>query len=221
MDSKPAIENSDSFFSLFWKVFLYPRKTIKVILGVRLNYGVVLILIISAFLEMFIANHDHVPYFKKYNLLFNLFAVPAFGILKYFFSWAIALFLLVVGKAFGGKATIKELFKVVIWTMPPDLIGKLFFVVAGLLFWVGMTNGGNANVSGIDPAVLSQYFFRALATGMMIWGTVISVIILSEVQKFSIGRSIIITLIFIGFVTGVEMLMGRNAIEVLIHTFDY
>jgi len=203
----------------FFGVFLHPRITIRKILTLSLNYGVFLILVVDGCLEIFkphagSANYEAI--IRDHKLIFDVIFLPFFIFLKYFILWVFAYFLLAVGKIFNGKASGNEMFKVVVWTMPPDVIGKLFFILPGIAF-----GAGDLSSSGFDPVILFQYLARALATGMAIWGLVISVIIFSEVQKISIGKTIAVMGIYLILSTGIEMLMGHTAVDSFIRLFNY
>jgi hypothetical protein len=142
--------------------------------------------------------------------------MPLFIFIKYFFLWVLAYLLLGAGKIFKGKANGSGMFKVAIWTMPPDVIGKLFFVLPGIVF-----GAGDVSSAGFNLVILLQYLARFLAAGMAVWGAVISVIMFAEVQKISIGKSVAVMGFYLLLLVGMEMLMGHTAIDAFIRIFNY
>jgi hypothetical protein len=181
------------FFHRFLAVFLHPRKTILILLTLSLNYGVFPILAIGSFLEIFTPDKNHFCYLINHGLTFSFLSIPCFAVLKYFYYWAVGIFLFLASKLFGGTANVKELFKYVIWTSPPDLLGKLFYVIAGICYSAGSNSAGWANASNLNPSQIVYCLFRTLASGLAVWSMIISVIMLSEIQKFSIKKSITIS----------------------------
>ena len=123
------------------------------------------------------------------------------------FIWFLfaACFFYFVGKLFGGKGSYKDLFTSVFWACTPHLIGMFLFEMAGLFAFIysNYAVGSNSLI----------FVFRILASAMSIWGKVISVIILSEIQQFSIIRSTTVFVIFLISMVCLGMFLGHSALE--------
>ena len=100
----------NSFFELFVKVWVQPRKTIRRILDSDKYYGVWLMMFLVSCASLFPTD--------KAPLWAQLVALPFIVPLMYLFFWVVAMAVFAVGLTFGAKARLKEVFVTTVWTLP-------------------------------------------------------------------------------------------------------
>jgi|SRR5579859_6157862 len=211
-----------SFVKLFFRIFLHPRSTFKVILARSLHYGVWAILLIDVFLEFFkVGSKSGLNLLQGHSMIFHVFLMLAILGLLYLIFWFTAGIYFVLGKLLGGKGSCRDMFKVSIWSLPPDLVGKVFVVLAGISVWFRVVGGEEVKLSDFDPTTIPQYFLRGLGVVMGLWGAVINVILLSEGQKFSIIKAVSINFILWGILLGLSMLTGETFLGSLKELLSY
>ena len=150
----------------------------------------------------------------KYEILsINIVVGAIFGIVSifiasYLLSW--------IGRLFGGLASPKNIRTVLAWSAAPQI--PLLFVIL-ILAVVGPSDfllrdgGGLFFAAGESPWVFGVLLYIGLGTVVGILWCVINVVGLSEVQGFTIGKSVVslllVGLIVFGASLGVERLFAQ------------
>lgn len=178
-------------------IWLKPRKTIRYVMENKpMRTAIILALIfgISSVLDRAYTQNFGDTLSTGAILLTSFLLGPIAGIILWYISSSITYF---VGKKLGGIGTFKDVQKMIAWSYVP--------IIWSMILWI------------IDFSVLGEYVFKDatpdLSTGaailfflsmlietvIYIWFIVITVIAISEVHKFSVGKAIL-TMIIPGIV---------------------
>lgn len=191
-----------------------PRDTIRAIVDYKLNYRLLILSFIYGFAGLItLASNVHLgsklSVFSIFILSFVL--APLWGYILFNIS---AWFMLMTGKLLNGQAKFKEIRLATAWSSVPNIAIIIIWIALMLIF-------GSRLFLLSDPQVpISQFgiflnFSAALIQAVAsIWILVIYIIAISEVQKFSILRSIgnlILSGIFMAIIFFIIMLACKWA----------
>ncbi|MCB1116697.1 MAG: YIP1 family protein [Chlamydiia bacterium] len=165
-------------------MWIHPRKTIRAILEYNKNFRIILLSAFYGFQYLL----QSVQYFSLGQstslpliLLFCvIFAIPAgyimFNVMSAFYFW--------IGKLIKGKGSFKEVRAATVWSSVPMVISCLIWIIL-MIF-----HGNNLFVAGYEThlvggAALLSMVFGVVQLAIGIWGLIIFLHALGEVQGFS------------------------------------
>jgi len=180
----------DSGRNPWLSIWTEPRATIARIIQVNPNRGLWWLAAIYGFSSL-LNSFQSVSFGHRIGLLqifiLALVLSPIWGYLG-FSIWSY--FVLIAGKLFGGKGSFKEIRAAYAWSCVPLLFNACLWIVLALCF-------GNAlfmSMPDADPLTQTQVTILVIVLLVRlvtaIWAIVIYVNTLSEVQKFSVLKTI-------------------------------
>ena len=187
-----------SFIRLVFKVWINPRKVIKIILENEPGYFVWPIVIAFSFLN----NLQHLylyltanNFFSPYNLFRLFFRFPTQGVLFFLLiTWVIFR----VGKWFGGIGTYIEIKTAYVWAYPPAFVGLILMNLGEIPIWWRIFHGQRDYEALLEiPQFQWQQVLMALSFLFVFWTLVLCVINVAQAHKISVWKSIVIEIIFL------------------------
>ena len=180
-----------SDWEIFIKIWISPRKFFKYIID--RNYGkyVMTLLVLSGISRAFnLASTNNIG--DELFIGGIIFICVTFG---GFFGWvAYVIFAALVsrtGKWLKGEGNTNSILKVIAYAMIPSVIALIFLIPQIIIYGeeIFVSNGDITSAGLISNIVVYLSSFLEFILG--IWTIVLCVIGISEVQKFSIGKSIL------------------------------
>lgn len=172
------------------KIWLSPRETIRYILSTKPNYLVYILAVLWGI--VFILDRASSKNMGDQHELVAIFGgaiiVGAFlGVFRLYFA---AFITKLAGSWIGGKATLKDMLAVVAWAEVPMIASLGLIVLQTILF--GREYFSSEIIHINSDVVLQSIFVVLLALEVLlgIWTTILYVILISEVQQFSITKAI-------------------------------
>lgn len=178
-------------FNPWLTIFVKPRQTIRAIVDSNPNFRLLTLSAIYGFCSLlgFAQNFNFGD--KKETLLALLpllLLAPFWGYLVFSFSsW----FVFITGKLLKGQGTYKEVRSAYAWSNVPLIVNALLWIFLIIVFKIslfsdtalqGVLTGGRSFL--LVGVVFSQLVFS-------LWGLVIYIIGVSEVQRFSIFKTLV------------------------------
>jgi hypothetical protein len=178
--------------NLVYTIWTRPRDTFKYIFRTNPEKNVLQLIILGGAINGLNkaaekANGINLDSFT--TLLTGLLAGAALGwIIYYIFAWGVS----ATGKWFNGQATPSEIRTIFGWSVIPQLLTVLF-IIPDLYFLESGIGDVNINeylekYESINVIVIISIFFQFV---LGLWSTIILIIGISQVQNFSIGKSIL------------------------------
>ncbi len=195
-------------FNPWLSMWTKPRETIQKIVEIDPNYRLAVLSGIYGFISL-LGSFQTMSLGYKFNFFLIIIAAlilaPLWG---YVIFSVVSYFVYFTGRWIGGKAIYKEVRSSFAWSNAPMTVNVILWVVMGILF--GQTlfldfPGGNLltqNQVGILFAILLAQLI------ISVWILVLFVNALSQVQKFSIAKSVLNLIMSVVFL-GVIMLVIR------------
>ena len=178
-------------FCPWWPMWVKPRKTIKSIVDVNPNSG---LWILSAFYGfsslLYLAEVFSLgDWVNFYLILFgSLVLSPLWGYIFFTFT---AYVVYLMGKLVRGKGRYKEIGAAVVWANGPMVINAVLWVVLVIFYKTSLFRdfpGGHILSANETTLFLIILLIQLI---LVIWTLILFLQALSEVQKFSIGFSIL------------------------------
>ena len=178
-------------FNPWLKIFVKPRQTIRAIVDFNPNFRLFVLSAIYGFCSLLGVAQNFGLGDRKETLVAMLpllLLAPVWGYLVFSFSsW----FVFIMGKLLKGQGTYRQVRAAYAWSNVPLIVNVLLWVLLIVIFRSSLfsetamqgllTQGGSLILIGV---VFAQLIFS-------LWGLVIYVISLSEVQHFSILRTLV------------------------------
>ncbi|GLP95935.1 Yip1 family protein [Paraferrimonas sedimenticola] len=207
-DGQPDVsEPEDDLRHPFKEIWFYPREAFKALGRHPLpgfNYAIAALAGIGQLLSQSLQGESGIES-TAIAILVALIAGPIGGIVGAMIgAWLFRL----TGRWLGGKASFARMFDVFCWANTPTLLVLPFSVI--LVAWLGQ--------SYVEPNAIAESGSLALAFFVMamgivsivaaIWGMVLSIVGLSEVQEFSIWKAIANAVISFALIIAVAIGFG-------------
>lgn len=171
------------------KIWTEPRKTIRSIVGTDPKFGFILLCIIYGLpLALNLAqNMDLSTALPMWAIIIAALVVcPFLGMIGISISsWLIQ----VTGRWIGGKANFLSVRAVVAWSNAPNIVSILVWCVLIGMFGMQIFNKSFSEGHFVGVQAGTLFLVMLVETIVSIWGFVILLVGLSEVQGFSVWRA--------------------------------
>jgi len=202
-------------FNPWISVWTQPRATIREIVAVNPNRSLWLLAaiygfssILSTFQSLYIGHQIGVVEILFIALLLS----PIWGYIG-FSIWSF--FVYYIGKLFKGAGNFKEVRAAYAWSCPPLIVNAVLWVLLMATFGreLFMNVPETQGLTKLEVVVLFLVLLARLVT--TIWSLVIYINTLSEVQKFSVWKSvgnIFVSAVCVGVIFYVVLLLGAHGV---------
>ena len=188
------VEKDQSFSDreIFMGIWTNPRAIFKYIHAIKHDKYITVLLVLAGISRTFDRAStknmgDEFPLIAI--IFFAIVAGSLFGWLTYYIYAAILSW---VGKWLKGDQDTKSILRIISYSMIPALLGLGFFLLQILFFGIDLfKSDGIINIEEDTVTSILFYGLVALQVIFSLWTIVLVVIGLSEIQKFSIGKSIL------------------------------
>lgn len=178
-------------FEVFTKIWFYPRQVFKFINDTRYDKYVVPLLVLSGISRSFdraVAQNMG----DKMSLIGVIsICVIAGGLLGWVSFYLYSAFVSWTGDWLKGKGDAKALLNIFSYAMLPSIIGLIFLTIQIIIFGNEIFKKNGEVISEGWVSNIVGYTSMGLDFLLGIWTLVLTVIGVSEVQKLSIGKSIL------------------------------
>ena len=175
---------------IFTRIWVEPRIVFRYVNENNYNKHVIPLLILAGLNKAMdtasrknMGDHNSLPYILGYC---------AFGALLWWtFYYIYAALLRWTGQWLNGKGTTKSLVRMFAYSSIPSVIGLIIFLPSLFVFGVEMFTAEN-DLSDANMFLTIFYYASLIVPSLFsIWSVVVAVIGISEIQKISIGKSIL------------------------------
>lgn len=190
-------------------IWIYPAKTIQTIINTQLYKGFVILCLLQGMASFFLFA-DTWELGTLYSLPLLLFVSLLLAIpIGYLCFSLTSVIVFLTGKLIRGRASYKEVRAAVSWSSVPTVFGYILFW-AMVIFTADFRFNGKALVEHLN----SVRFIGLAFNGLMIWGTVLWICTMAQVQHFSKWMALL-NLFLAGLIVGVFAFLAIFAVKVL------
>lgn len=187
-------------------MWVHPRKTIRAIVDLNPNLGLWWLSAFYGFSSLlYLAQVFSLgDWMNFYLILFGSIVIsPFWGYVSFTFnSWVVFM----MGKILSEKGRYRHIRASLIWANAPMIVNAIFWIVLVIFYRTSLFRDfpGGHLLSAEETTLFLIILFIQLI--LAIWTLILFLHALSEVQKFSIGRSIL-NVIFTSIVLGIIVLL--------------
>lgn len=183
--------NSISEEDIFTKIWTSPREVFKFINSYKYNKYATLLLILAGISRTFdrASMNNMGDNFSIWGIVaFCIVIGTIFGWITYYLYAALISW---TGKWINGKGNTDSILRILSYALIPSILSMFFLLTQMIVYGVEMYKSDGDITSGGTLANIIFYSAMILESILNIWSLILCVIGISEVQKLSIGKSIL------------------------------
>ncbi|WP_298121226.1 Yip1 family protein [Flavobacterium sp.] len=177
--------------NIFTKIWTSPREVFKFINTYKYNKYVTVLLILAGISRTFdrASMKNMGDYFSIWGIIaFSILIGVIFGWITYYLYSALISW---TGKWINGKGNTDSILRVLSYALIPSIVSLLFLIPQIIIYGNEIFKSDGDIVSGGIVSNVIVYGSMIIEFALGIWSIVLCVIAISEVQKLSIGKSIL------------------------------